>query len=198
MQDAAGAPPPSLEFRPVTPERWPDLEALFGPKGAYGGCWCMWFRLTRREFRQQQGEGNRRALKGLVDAGEVPGILAYAGGAPVGWCSVQPREAFPALERSRVSRRVDARPVWSVVCFYVARTHRRRGVMAALIRAAVEHAARHGAEVVEAYPVDPRGGGTSAAGAYTGLAAAFRRAGFVEVARHTAGRPVMRYVIEGA
>ena len=26
---------------------------LFGPRGAYGGGWCMWWRLTRKVFEQQ-------------------------------------------------------------------------------------------------------------------------------------------------
>jgi len=35
---------PDIAIHPVTPERWADLEELFGPSGGYGGCWCM--RLT--------------------------------------------------------------------------------------------------------------------------------------------------------
>ena len=33
---------PSFEFHPLTKDRWIDFEALFGARGAYGGCWCMW------------------------------------------------------------------------------------------------------------------------------------------------------------
>ncbi len=68
----------------LIPERWPDFEALFGERGAYSGCWCMWWRLTRREFEQQQGKGNRQAMKAIVESGQVPGILAHLQGRPVG------------------------------------------------------------------------------------------------------------------
>jgi hypothetical protein len=82
-----------LKFQPLTPDRWSDFERLFGPHGAYGGCWCMWWRTTRSQFEQQHGEGNRQAMQDIVNSGEVPGILAYAGGEPIGWCSVAPRES---------------------------------------------------------------------------------------------------------
>src|SRR5215510_8178511 len=96
-----------LEFQPLTPERWGDFEQLFGPRGATGGCWCMWWRLKRSEFERQKGEGNRQAFKQIVDAGAAPGILAYAGGQAVGWCAIAPREAYPVLENSRNLKRVD-------------------------------------------------------------------------------------------
>jgi len=86
-----------FEVHPLTPKRWPDFETLFGDHGAYGGCWCMWWRSTRREFEERKGEGNRRALKAIADGGKVPGILAYLGQEPVGWCSVAPREEFGSL-----------------------------------------------------------------------------------------------------
>src|SRR3712207_7681510 len=79
----------------------------------------MWWRLRRSEYERQKGQGNRAALKDIVDSGEIPGILAYAEGQPVGWCSVAPRERFPVLERSRVLKRIDEEPVWSVVCLFV-------------------------------------------------------------------------------
>ncbi|MFH0931574.1 MAG: GNAT family N-acetyltransferase, partial [Candidatus Zixiibacteriota bacterium] len=114
-----------LKFNTVTPKRWKDLENLFGERGACGGCWCMWWRLSRSQFNKQKGEGNRKALKKIVDSGEIPGILAYADGKPIGWCSVAPREGFPVLERSRILKRIDEKPVWSVVCFFVAKPFRR-------------------------------------------------------------------------
>ncbi len=117
-----------LTFHPLVPERWADLERLFGERGACGGCWCMWWRLPRSEFTRRKGEGNRRALRRIVGAGRVSGILAYAGGEPVGWCSVAPRDDFPVLDRSHTLKHVDECPVWSVVCLFVARPYRRRGV----------------------------------------------------------------------
>lgn len=185
-----------LEFHPLTHERWADLERLFGENGACGGCWCMWWRLTRSEFNRQKGEGNKRALKRIVDSGEIHGILAYDRGQPIGWCSVAPREAFPALERSRVLRRVDDKPVWSIVCFFVAKEFRRKGVTAALIKAAIEHAKERHGKIVEGYPVEPKKEKIPDALAYTGLASTFHKAGFVEVLRRSETRPIMRCVIE--
>ena len=184
---------PALDFYPLTPERWDDLVALFGPRGACGGCWCLWWRLKHSQFEKQKGEENKRALKRIVDSGEVPGLLAYADGHPVGWCSVAPREAFPRLGRSRILKRVDDRPVWSAVCFFVDKQFRRKGVAVRLLEAAVEHAKKHGAKVVEGYPVEPRKASTPDAFAFTGLASAFRKAGFVEVLRRSDTRPIMRY-----
>ncbi len=183
------------EFHPLTPDRWGDFETLFGPRGACGGCWCMWWRLTRSEFDRMKGEANRQAMRALVESGRVPGILAYSGGAPVGWCSVAPREEFGALARSRVLHPVDDRPVWSVVCFFVDKAYRRRGLTVALLRAAVDYAAAHGATIVEGYPVEPKKADVPGLFIYTGTVSAFRKAGFVEVARGSPSRPVMQYVI---
>ncbi|MCL6451648.1 MAG: GNAT family N-acetyltransferase [Acetobacteraceae bacterium] len=180
---------PGLEFWPVTPDRWKDLEMLFGERGACAGCWCMWWRLPRSQWVRQRGEANRRALKQLVDSGEIPGILAYSQGRPVGWCSVSRREAFASLERSRVLKRIDDQPVWSVVCFFVDRAFRRRGLTAALLKAAVEFVRSQGGKTVEGYPLATEEGGISS---FMGVASAFRAAGFVEVAQPTKRRYVMR------
>ncbi len=188
----------AFEIHPVTPDRWPDLEALFGPQGAYGGCWCMWFRLTREQFRRDHGAANRQAMRRIVEAGEVPGLLAYADGRPAGWVSVAPRPVFGSIERSRVLKRIDDEPVWSIVCFYIDKGFRRQGLMAGLLRAAVEHARGRGARIVEGYPVEPQGGRLPEAwAAYRGLVTAFRGAGFVEVARRSPDQPIMRYYADG-
>ena len=188
------ASPIGLRLLPLTADRWSDLEALFGTRGACAGCWCMWWRLPRADFERQRGEANRQALKALVDAGQVLGLLAYMEGRPVGWCAVGPRESYPALARSRILKPVDDRAVWSVVCFFVDRRNRGHGVTGALLRAAVEYARERGASIVEGYPVEPQGRSADAF-VYTGLASTFRKAGFIEVARRSETRPVMRYMI---
>lgn len=181
-----------LEFHPLTPDRWIDFERLFGPRGAYGGCWCMFWRLKRADFSRMQGDGNRTAMHDIVDSGEVPGILAYAAGQPVGWCSVAPRERFGSLNRSPVLKPIDDTPVWSIVCFFVAREYRGQGLAEALIQAAADYAWQQGSQVVEAYPVDPRGRDLAPVSSYMGLPGAFARAGFVEVARPSPARLIMR------
>ena len=182
----------TLTVHPVTAERWPDLERLFGPKGAYGGCWCMLNRLSRREVEAGKGEGNRRAMKALVENGQVPGLLAYDEDEPVGWCSVAPREAFPGLARSRIMKPLDARPVWSVTCFFIRKTHRNRGLSVALLNAVCDYVRDRGGELVEGYPVEPKQARMADVFAWTGLAASFRAAGFTEVLRRSETRPIMR------
>ena len=181
-------------FYPLTPERWPDFERLFGPRGAYGGCWCMWWRVSRKEFEAQQGEGNRAAMREIVQAGTVPGILAYVEGEPAGWCSVAPREQFASLNRSPILRPIDEQPVWSIVCRVVGKAFRRQGLSPALIRAARDYAVDQGARIVEAYPTVPRGDGRlPPVSSYMGLPAMFEEAGFVSVARPSKSRAIMRY-----
>ena len=132
------------------------LRGALGLRGACGGCWCMWWRLTRPEFEAGKGDGNKAAMKTIVDGGHVPGILAFDGDMPVGWCSVAPRKFFPRVLRSRTLKPVDDRPVWSVVCFFVEKAHRRKGVALALLNAAAAHARAQGATILEGYPfVDP-------------------------------------------
>jgi GNAT superfamily N-acetyltransferase len=157
----------------------------------------MWWRLKRSQFVKQKGGGNKKTLKKIVDSSEIPGILAYAGGEPVAWCAVAPRETYPTLERSRILKRVDDRPVWSIVCFFVDRKFRRKRISIELIEAAIEYVKKQGGKIVESYPIEPKKGGTPDAFTWTGLASAFRQAGFLEVLRRSETRPIMRYVISG-
>ena len=183
---------PDLTFRPLTEKNWADLETLFGPRGASGGCWCMWWKLRRSEYEKKKGASNRRAFRKIVDSGSPTGVLAYDGDQPVGWCAVAPREAYPVLAHSRVLKPVDEQAVWSVTCFYVPRARRRSGLTAPLLDAAVKFAGKRGANIVEGYPVDPHSGGIADPFAWTGFVSAFRKAGFQEVARRSPGRPIMR------
>jgi GNAT superfamily N-acetyltransferase len=186
--------PEGLDVHPVTPERWDDLVYLAGERGFTSGCWCMWWRVTSKEFDERHGAGLRRDLHRLVDVGPEPGLLAYVDGVPAGWVAVAPRDEYPRLDRSPKLRRLDDRPVWSITCFTIDRRHRRRGVAAALLDAAVDFARERGAEVVEAYPIDTAGGKRSSAELYTGTLAMFERAGFDEVARR-GGRPIVRRAV---
>jgi GNAT superfamily N-acetyltransferase len=183
---------PDLEILPVTPDRWADLVDLFGPNGAYSGCWCMWNRQTNKEFEACHGEENRKRLRQLVGAGSVPGMLAYRDGKPIGWVSVGPRSGFGRLQRSPVTRPVDDRPVWSITCFVISREHRNEGVATALLEAAVAYAADQGASAVEGYPVDPGRNRLQDSAGWHGLASMFAGAGFAELARRSNTRPLMR------
>jgi GNAT superfamily N-acetyltransferase len=183
---------PGFAVHPVTPDRWGDFARLFGKRGACGGCWCMYWRMTRSEFEKSKGAGNRRKLTRLIDSGHVPGLLAYVGDQPVGWCSVAAREVFGSLERSRILKPVDDKPVWSVVCFFVAKEYRRKKITVRLLKAACAYAKKQGAKIVEGYAVEPKKDEMPDVFAFHGLAAAYREAGFTEVTRRSPTRPIMR------
>lgn len=186
----------AFAFHPLTADRWADLETLFGERGACGGCWCMWPRVPRAEFERGKGAANRRAFRRLVLEGDAPGVIAYHDDRPAGWCAIGPRAGMARLETSRVLEPVDDRPVWSVVCFFVARPHRGRGLSVALLEEAVRFARARGATIVEGYPVEPRGPARAAdAFVWTGLPSTFRRAGFDEALRRSPTRPIMRRVL---
>jgi GNAT superfamily N-acetyltransferase len=189
------ANPDRLTFQPVTPDRWADVEAFFEAHGMLRGCWCMWWRRKRSEFYPDWGQGNQALFREIVEEGRVPGLLAYDGDQPVGWVSVAPREVFPVLQRSPVLRPVDGEPVWSIVCFFVHRDYRGKGVTARLVQAAAAYARQQGARIIEGYPYDPPEGEVSDSLTFTGQVSAFTQAGFREVARRSAKRPILRYVV---
>ncbi len=157
----------------------------------------MFWKLSNKEFRSLAHEGNKAAQKSIVESGCNPGLLAYAGREAVGWIAVEPRGEYPRLRRSRVLKAVDEQPVWSITCFFTRRDYREKGVSVALLRGSVDHVHKHGGRIVEGYPVEPRAGKLPAVFVYTGLASAFRAAGFHEVARRSDTRPIFRYLIEG-
>ena len=186
-----------ITVRPLTPSRWPDLEAIFAAKGCSvaRGCWCMFYRLSGSGSGLVSGAARTRvrraALKALVDAGRPPGLVGYRGRTPVGWVSIGPREDYAKLRRSPVMKAVDEVPVWSIVCFVVPAQYRGQGVARQLLAGAIDYAARRGATVVEAYPVDKRGRCADET-MWFGAHSMFDAAGFQEVARRKPTRPVVR------
>lgn len=180
-----------MEIRPVTRERWTEFESLFGPNGATSGCWCMWWRVSAKEFDRQTGDGLKRRIRSVVESGPPPGLLAYLGGEPVGWVSLGDRSEFGRLNRSPKLKPVDDTPVCSIVCFFVHRHHRRSRVAEALLEAAVSSAGQQGYEWAEGYPIDTGSTRRESASLFTGTLGLFARAGFAEVERRR-GRPIVR------
>jgi len=184
----------TLSFQPLTSNLFADFERLFGPRGACGGCWCMFWKLRGKAFEESTGEPARQMQKNIVDSGVVPGLLAYMDGEPVGWIAVEPRSEYPKLTHSRILMPVDDANVWSVTCFFVVKQIRRQGLTVELLKAAVDYVREQGGKILEGYPVDAKKD-MPAPFVYTGTAAAFQSAGFIEVARRSETRPIMRYSI---
>jgi len=180
---------PELVVEPLTEQLWPAFADLLDQGGPAGRCWCMAARIGTA-YRHRPPEQNRADFRAVVQQGPPPGLLALAGSSAVGWCQITPRHALPAHNRAWRVRPVDDVAVWAITCFYVRKGHRRQGTMSALIGAAVDFARDAGAPAVEAYPLD---GSVSPSATATGYASTFARAGFVEVARRSPERPIMRF-----
>ena len=186
----------SLKFHPATASRWSDIETLFGERGACGGCWCMAWRLRNKDWVAGKGIQNKRAFKKIVTTGKRPGVLGYLGKQPVAWCAVAPRETYSFLERSKVLRPLDNKPVWSISCLFVLKPYRRKGISISMLKAAVEFAAKQGATIVEGYPIELTMKHAPDPFVWTGTLSAFMKAGFQEVLRRSNRRPIMRFMIE--
>jgi GNAT superfamily N-acetyltransferase len=190
--------PPEVRIAPLTPARWADLESVFGGgRGACGQCWCMYWRMPRREFEVALGARTRELFRARVAAGPPPGLLAYRGGAAVGWVQVGPRADVPGWNGARrltaptAEAPADDPRVWGISCFVTRAGCRRQGLATALLAGAVDWARQNGARVLDACPVDASASRPPIS-LYHGLASTFRRAGFREVARRRPGRPLMR------
>lgn len=183
-----------LRARPIGLGDFPAIEALFGARGACGGCWCMIWRVptTGADYwNAHKGAKNKAAFEALVRGGKALGCLAYDGDEPVGWCSFGPRADFGYLSRSRTIPASSEEGVWSITCFYIKATHRRRGLSRLLIATACVAARRAGARYIEGYPTPARSSSAPAAFVHTGLPSPFTANGFKVVSKAGA-RLVMR------
>ncbi|MEM9343890.1 MAG: GNAT family N-acetyltransferase [Pseudomonadota bacterium] len=194
----------SFAAYPLTPDRWDGLVDVFGGgdgKGACGKCWCMWWRVPRQGLGATLGSDVKARFQARVDAGPPPGLLGYDNGVPVGWVQVGPRSDVPEWSAARrltaplTREEADDPAVWGVSCFVIRVGHRRKGYASALLEASVSYARRGGARLLDACPVEAKPK-ASAGSLFHGPAAIFVRAGFEEVARRKANRPLMRMVLK--
>lgn len=178
------------------PERWKDLEKLFGAKGACGGCWCQWWRIPKggKLWEETKGDKAKARMKTLIVSGELTGLLAYDGSQAVGWCSFGPRLSFPRTERMRAYSRDDIEKVWSVNCFFIDKDYRHQGLAKALLKAAMKLMKKRKVKIVEGYPTPLTKDGKQlpAAFAYTGPLKIFEDAGFEIIQRVSYSRPLVR------
>lgn len=190
-----------VQVVPASPERWPDVVAVFGVRGDPSWCWCQYF-LTTGSAYGESARRNKTALKHQVcnTGPQAPGLLAYDDAEPVGWLQVGPRVDFPRVVHNKAAAKVtgegetEGTHVWRTTCFVVRVGHRRRGVARALLHAAIEFASAHGAHVLEGHPVDvsARAGKQPSAGLFHGVLSTFLELGFTEVGRTGPSRPIVR------
>jgi len=186
-----------LRFEPLTRANWSKFTELFGNKGACGNCWCMSFRLANKDFENgKTGDGNKNAMKQLVWDNQPTGLLGFYKDTPVAWCAFAPREHFSKLQRSKVHKPIDDKPVWSVPCTFIAKGFRRHGVSVALLEGLITYARENGIGIIEAYPVIPTQQSLPDTFAWIGLYKSFEKAGFEIVDRTSKNRPMVRYYMD--
>ncbi|MBL0048196.1 MAG: GNAT family N-acetyltransferase [Bacteroidetes bacterium] len=186
----------ALTFEPLTKNNWLKFTALFGPKGACGNCWCMYYRLNKADYVEgKTNDGNKNAMKELVWNKAPTGMLALYEGEAIAWCAFAPREDFIKLQKSRVHKPIDDNAVWSIPCTFISKEFRQQGVSVALLKGLCAYAKSQGIKIVEAYPTIPTQEKLPDAFAWIGLYKSFERAGFKIVDQTSKNRPMVRYYI---
>ena len=187
-----------LTFEPLSKDNWGKFVQLFGELGACGNCWCMWPRIPKHDFQEgKENDGNKSAMKDLVWAGQPTGILGFYEEQPIAWCAFAPREHYLKLEKSRVHKRIDDQPVWSIPCFFIDKNFRRQGVSVELLKGVIRYAAVQEIKIIEAYPTIPTKEKLPDSFAWIGLYKSFEQAGFQIVDRTSKNRPMVRYYTSG-
>lgn len=170
--------------REVNARLWDDFERLFEAKGGPNYCWCMAWRPVPAGAGRSDRARRKASMALSIRKGTPVGLLGYLDGEPVAWCSVAPRATYRGL----VSDGSADEGTWSIACFFVARKYRGTGIARRMLAAAVGHARRRGARVVEGYPVEE----DSPSYRFMGFVPMFTEAGFRETGREGKRRHVVR------
>lgn len=181
-----------ISVKEVTTANFCDLETLFGPSGAYYGCWCMYRRLTPKDFENSSPEERKEKMHSLVESGEIPGLILYETGVPTGWVSVAPVEQFNGLVSPHRRKQKEKSGLWTISCFFVEKKHRGKGYMTKLLDQAIEYARKRGGTGLIASPMSVHER-TDTALLYTGKVSTFQKLGFEEIknAKNKKNRKVM-------
>jgi GNAT superfamily N-acetyltransferase len=171
-----------IEIRPVNKINWNDFETLFTSKGGPKYCWCMAWRMTKEELKNNTSECRKAYIKNRVFANIPIGILAYIDNEAIAWCSVAPWETY---QRIGGDERINN--VWSIACFYIKREYRKKGITNILIESAKSYARENGAKYIEAYPVNE----DSPSYRFLGYVKQFEKAGFKHIKKEGKRRNVM-------
>jgi len=182
-------PSNDLQFKNVDASTWNDFVQLFESKGGPKYCWCMAWRSTSEEVREDNSQERKTAMQSRVDAGTPIGLLAYLDENPVAWCSIAPKSTHTHLP---IVGDESVENIWVLTCFFIIRPLRKKGITRKLIEAATMHAFQNGATIIEAYPVDP----DSPSYRFMGFKETFIGSGFEEVGREGKRRYIMRRLLE--
>ena len=136
-----------IRIQKVDHKNWKDFESFFESRGSPHFCWCMVWRPKKGTLNKSE---KKSYMKNSVQSGTPVGLLAYVNGTPAGWCSVAPRDTYRNLGGTEING-----IVWSLVCFFIKREYRGRGMSKMLIEEAKKYAKQNGADYLEAYPVLP-------------------------------------------
>ena len=171
-----------VKIKPVNKTNWADFEALFEAKGGPKYCWCMAWRMTKEELKQNTSACRKEFIKQRVWSKIPIGLLAYVHKEPIGWCSIAPRDTYERLGGDESLEKV-----WSITCFYIKKEFRKKSLTPFLIENAIQYARKKGAKYLEAYPVEP----DSPSYRFMGFIKTFKKAGFEFVKKAGTRRHVM-------
>lgn len=177
---------------------WEAVETVLMADASSRNCWCQFHVLENKVARKTTRQSRRILLQNQVTTLDPPrGLIALAGGGPVGWCGVEPRTRLGHVLASNLTRKaspfaLDDPDVWAIYCIFVPKAFRGKGVAAKLLSAAVGHAADHGARAIEGYPFDLTDrDGVLPQGVSTGSVGMFEREGFQAAGALPSGRTLV-------
>ena len=185
-----------ITFEVVSQRSWSGLETLFEARGGPSHCWCMVWRTVSANLRRTKGAERRRVMKcallDMVNQGLETGIVARVDDCPAGWVSVAPLAPLRPMHGKVEPPEPGLNP-WAIVCFYIARRFRGRGLMPRLMNEAICHARARGALVIEAFPVAR----DAPSYRFMGYVDMFENAGFRNMGMAGSRRHVMRLDLAG-
>jgi len=174
-----------LKFYPLDKTNWSVFEQLFESKGILNNCWCMVWRMTAKEKKNNTGEFRKTYLKQRVDDGVAVGIIACDKEKAIGWCSIAPKHTH----NSGLGGDSKLENIWSLTCFFILPAYRRQGLGYLFIHEAKKYAVENGAHYIEAYPVEK----DSPSYRHMGFIEMFEKEGFSHTGKKGKRRNVMLY-----